>query len=191
MLNLRFPDFGLGRRAVAFARDHQGMSAVEFAMILPLMVTLYVGGSEVSQAVSMNRKVTITARSVADLVARTTSVNSTDMTNILNASRSVIAPYSTSFLIVKVSSVTIDNNGQATIAWSKSTPAGNAHSVGSSVPLTGTKAPLAVPNSSLIWGEVQYTYKPALGYVITGTLTLKDEMFMSPRMSTSVTCNSC
>jgi hypothetical protein len=39
----------------------------------------------------------------------------------------------------------------------------------------------------LIWSEVQYTYKPVIGYVITNTLTLKDQIYMRPRLSDSVT----
>ena len=45
---------------------------------------------------------------------------------------------------------------------------------------------LNVANTSLIWAEVQYAYTPTIGYVITGTLQLKDQMFMGPRVSSSV-----
>ncbi len=38
--------------------------------------------------------------------------------------------------------------------------------------------------------EVEYAYKPTIGYVITGTMTLKDKMYMRPRMSTSVSRTS-
>ena len=48
-------------------------------------------------------------------------------------------------------------------------------------------AALNIANTSLIWSEVQYTYKPTIGYVITGTLTLKDQIYMRPRLSDSVT----
>jgi hypothetical protein len=42
-------------------------------------------------------------------------------------------------------------------------------------------------NSYLIWSEVQYSYKPVIGYVVSGTLTLKDQIYMRPRLSDSVT----
>ena len=48
-------------------------------------------------------------------------------------------------------------------------------------------AALVVPNTSLVWGEVSYDYKPVVGYVVTGTLNLKDQIFMRPRLSDTVT----
>jgi len=162
--------------------DQRGVSAVEFAMVLPLMVVLYFGTVELSEGISISRKVSLTARTVADLVARVSSINNAGMTDVLDASTAVLAPYSTTPLKVTVSSVTIDANGKATIAWSD-TRNGTARAVGSTVTLPGA---LAIPNTSLIWSEVQYDYRPAVGYVITGTLTLKDQLFMSPRVSSAV-----
>ena len=45
---------------------------------------------------------------------------------------------------------------------------------------------LKTPSTSLIWGEVQYAYNPVFGYVLTGVLTLKDQMYMVPRLSSTV-----
>src|SRR6267142_6359378 len=112
------PVLALHRRIVSFAQDWRGVSAVEFAMLLPLMVTLYLGSVEISQGVGINRKVTLTTRTVADLASQVSSINNADMTNILNASSTVVAPYDVSKLKVVVSAVKIDNAGVATIAWS-------------------------------------------------------------------------
>ena len=51
-------------------------------MLLPLMLTLYLGGVEVSQGISVDRKVTLTARTVADLASQVSSINNTGMTDI-------------------------------------------------------------------------------------------------------------
>ena len=48
-------------------------------------------------------------------------------------------------------------------------------------------AALNVPNTTLIWSEVSYSYKPTIGYVITGTLNLSDQIYMRPRLSDTVT----
>ncbi len=175
------------RRLRRLVRDKRGVSAVEFAMLLPLMVTLYLGGVEISQAVAIDRKVTLISRTLADLVAQVTSVSSSDMTNILAASSAIVAPYATTNLKITVSSVTISSSNVATIAWSK-TLNGTARTVGSVVTLP---AALNVANTSLIWGEAKYAYTPTMGYVITGTLTLSDQIYMAPRLSTSVACNAC
>jgi Flp pilus assembly protein TadG len=166
-----------------FAQDRRGVSAVEFAMLLPLMITLYLGTVEVSQGVGIDRKVTLTTRTVADLASQVSSINNADMTNILNASAAVIVPYDTSKLKATVSAVTIDANSVAKIAWSD-TLNGTKRAVGSTVTLPTA---LVVPNTTLIWSEVSYSYKPTIGYVITGTLNLSDQIWMRPRLSDTVT----
>jgi Flp pilus assembly protein TadG len=172
----------LVQRVASFARDHRGVSAVEFAMLLPLMVTLYLGTVEVSQGVAIDRKVTLTTRTVADLASQVSSINNADMANLLAATAAVIAPFDQSKLRVIVSAVTIDGSGNATIAWSD-TLNGTKRTVGSSAPVPSA---LKTNNSSLIWSEVSYGYTPVIGYVITGTLNLTDQIYMRPRLSGTV-----
>jgi len=165
------------------ARDERGVSAVEFAMLLPLMLTLYLGTVEVSQGIGADRKVTLTARTISDLVSQVSSINNSDMTNSLNAASAVMAPYSNANLKVTVTCIGIDANGNATVTWSD-TLNGAARAKGSSVTLP---AALKIANTSLIWSEVQYSYKPVIGYVISGTLLLKDQIYMRPRLSDTIT----
>lgn len=173
----------LRRRLRGLAADQRGVSAVEFAMLLPLMLSLYLGAVELSQGIGADRKVTMTARTVADLVSQVSSTSTSDITNSLNAASAVMAPYPVSNLKVTVSSVSIDANSKATIAWS-CTLNGTKRSVGSTVTLPTA---LVAPSTSLIWSEVQYSYKPTIGYVVSGTLTLKDQIYMRPRLSDTVT----
>ena len=177
----------LSQYLVRLGRDQRGVSAVEFAMLLPLMITLYLGTVEVSQGVGIDRKVTLTARTVADLAAQVTSISSADMSSILNASSQLIMPYDPSKLKVTVSQVLIDANSKATIDWSCTLSGSAVHNKGDAVALN---AALANPNTSLIWGEVSYSYKPTIGYVVTGTLNLSDYIYMAPRLSSSVTLSS-
>jgi hypothetical protein len=95
----------------------------------------------------------------------------------------VIAPYDVSKLKVTVSAVTIDSNNVAKIAWSD-TLNGTKRTVGSTVTLPTA---LNVANTTLIWSEVSYNYKPTIGYVVTGTLNLSDQIYMRPRLSDTVT----
>ena len=146
-----------------FAADQRGVSAVEFAILLPLMLTMYLGGVEISQAVSADRKTTLVAHTVGDLTAQASNVTSADMTNVLNAAAAVAYPFSASNLQVTVTAVCINSAGtQATVLWSK-TLNGTARTgvVTSSIP-----SALMVANTSLIWGEARYSYRPTIGWKI-------------------------
>jgi Flp pilus assembly protein TadG len=166
-----------------FKRDCRGVSAVEFAMILPLMLTIYLGGVEVGDGFAIDVKVTEVARAAADLTTQFVSIDNSEMSSIFNLSEQIVAPYSLANIVVTVSEVTTDSQGNATVTWSDSLN-GTARAVGQTITLPTS---LQAPNISLILGEVSYSYTPNLGYTITGTITLSDSYYMYPRLSNSVT----
>jgi Flp pilus assembly protein TadG len=173
----------LFRRFSSLRSDERGVSAIEFAMLLPLMVTLYLGAVEISEGVGAHRKVTLTARAIADLASQTTKIKNADMTNVLDAAKAVgVGVPDISKFKLTVSEVEIDANGVAKIKWSD-TRNGIARAVGSTVTLP---AALNVPSTFLIWSEVSYNYTPAVGYIFTGSLNLSDEIYMRPRLSDQV-----
>lgn len=160
-----------------FARDQRGVSAVEFALLAPVMVGLYLGCVEVSDGVAVDRKVSLTAAALANLSAQVATISTTDMTNILNASSAVIAPYSSSNLKITITCISIDANKVANVKWSQ-TRNGTLNSGIIAIP-----SALAVANTQLILAEASYAYTPVVGYTITGTLNLSDKMYMSPRIT--------
>ena len=164
-----------------FARDRRAVSAVEFALLAQLMITLYFGCVEVSEGIAADRKVSLTASAVANLTAQATTIDSNDMTNILNAASAIIAPYDSGKLKITVSCLNIDKNLKATVMWSQ-TLNGTARATGSTYTFDGSSSALDV-TGQLILAEASYDYTPIVGMVITGTITLSDRMFMSPRIS--------
>lgn len=168
--------------AERFAADRRGVSAVEFALLAPLMIALYLSSVEISQGIGIDRKVTLTVGAMANLVAQNSSVSSSDMATFFNAATTIMAPYSTTPLKITISCLTIDSTGKATVSWSN-TLNGTARAAGLTVSIPTA---LAVPSTSIIFSDVSYGYKPTIGYVISGTLTLSDTMYMSPRQSTTV-----
>src|ERR1700689_847024 len=175
----------MSQNPARFGKARSGLAAVEFAMLLPMMMTLYLGCVEITTAVATQRKVTLTARALADLPSQFTAVTNADMTNILNAAADIIAPYAAGQLKSVGSELAIDPKGNATVVWSD-TLNGTARPVGSVVNIP---ANLAVANTYLLLGETQYSYNPTYGFVVTGTLTLSDQIFMRPRQSNSVARN--
>lgn len=175
---------GLSRFSLCrLAGDRSAVSAVEFALILPLMLALYVGGIQISEALSINRKVGHVTSTLADLVTQAKSLTNSEMANILSASSSVMAPYTATDLAVTVSEIYIDNNGKATVQWSDALHA-TALGVGTSVTLP---AAIAQPNSYVVVAEAHYPFTPVIGYVLTGSYDLNSTYYLKPRLSEKVT----
>jgi Flp pilus assembly protein TadG len=160
-----------------FRRDRRGVSAVEFAFIAPVMIGLYLGCAEISDGVAADRKVSLTAGALANLTSQVTTITAADMTNILDASSAIIAPYAAAKLKMTVTCLSIDANKNAKVKWSV-TRNGTVESGTLTIPPA-----LNVANTQLIYSEVSYAYTPIVGYTISGTLTLSDHMYMSPRIT--------
>jgi Flp pilus assembly protein TadG len=188
----------LSFRWLRFAADRRGVSAVEFALLLPLMLTMYFGSIQITDAISADRQVTLVASTVAEIASQYSQVSQTDVTNILNAAAAVFTPFpmsngSTTVGTITLSSVTIDGTGKATVDWS-ATLYGTKRAVGAVVSSSIPSGLLnASPGSvtSLIWGEASYSYKPVIGWVVTGTIPMSDQIFLRPRQSNSVVCTNC
>jgi Flp pilus assembly protein TadG len=177
-----------------FSRDKRGASAIEFALLAPLMLGLYIGCVEISDGVAADHKVTLTAGALANLTAQVTTITVADMDNILAASTAIMTPY-TGSTAAKVSCLKIDGTGAAKVAWGVASTAVTPRAKGDVVTIPIN---LAVPNSSLVYSEVSYQYIPVTGFspgfshIGTSGITLSDQMYMSPRITPPVyDSNSC
>ena len=170
-------------KTIAFVRDKAGVSAVEFALVLPFMLLLLFGSTELLQVVLIDRQVTLTASTVANIVAQYTTISaSQDMPDVLNASVQIFSPNPSSNAQVVVSLVTIDSRGNATVTWSQ-TLNGTARRTGAVVTVP---ASLKIPNTSLVFSEVAYSYVPVFDFLHFGTFSLYELVFMGPREATTI-----
>lgn len=166
-----------------FIAATQAVSAVEFALVLPVMVTLYLGGVQVATGMAVQFKSVLAARTVTDLASRYTTIDTPTMSSILNAAFTLLNPYPSAGMSVTVSEVSTDSKGNATITWSCSL-GGTPHTFGATATLPNK---VNAPNISILWGEVTYPYTPQLGYVLTGTINMYEKSYFYPRLASSVT----
>jgi Flp pilus assembly protein TadG len=85
---------------------------------LPLLLIMYFGSIQITDAISADRQVTMVASTVAEITSQYATVSSTDVSNILAAASAVLTPFPVANAKVTLSSVLIDANGNATIDWS-------------------------------------------------------------------------
>jgi Flp pilus assembly protein TadG len=111
--------------------NRSGNAAVEFAMIVPLMLALFFGTLESSSGVAVDRKVTLVARTLSDLTSQSTTVTNTDLANYLTTGGAIMTPYSATPLVSRISELYIDPvTNSAKVQWSKgsgSSPLGAGH----------------------------------------------------------------
>lgn len=183
----------LGNRWRDFRDARDGVSAVEFALLAPIMLTMWLGTVEVGQALGIHWKSKLVARTLADLTARATTIHDADLTNIFAATTAVLYPYDSSKLSMRVSSVHRDSSNKDVVVWSNSST-GSALAprvVNSAVTLpTGM---LTKPGDSVVYSEVMYKYQPKTKFIpaegilsLTGTgsgayFAVKYEYYMVPR----------
>ena len=202
----------LSFRVRKFSTAADGVAATEFAIVVPFMLLLLVGGVELGDGMAINVKVSATAHSVADMVTQNTSLSTASLQNILTGATAIVAPYpvNSNQLTVTVSEVSSDANGNLTLQWSQSYNGASfgpgRSSLGSSTnppygaltrpaSLNGTVGSASDVNNqndqvSFIVSEVSYAYTPNLGYTITGTVNLADSYWLFPRCSTDSPANS-
>ncbi|WP_018148591.1 TadE/TadG family type IV pilus assembly protein [Henriciella marina] len=164
-----------------FRSADRGVSAIEFALIAPVMILIYFACIELSFMMVLDRKVTSSASSLGDLVARAATVNDDEMDDIFEATRMIFQPNPISDARMRVSSL-YDDDGTTKVAWSEGrnmTPYTDDATI--SVP-----AGIVPEDGSVIFAEVEYDYDSALGYFFTTTKTLSDEFYLRPRRTDRV-----
>ncbi|MGL4323515.1 MAG: TadE/TadG family type IV pilus assembly protein, partial [Beijerinckiaceae bacterium] len=167
-------------------KSENGVAALEFAIILPVIITMWLGTFEVTQAISISRRVTLVSRTIADLTSRAKAVTNTDVADIFGASKSVFAPVSTTDLKMILTSVKRATTNK--VVWSR-VPAGqtvpSAYAVNSEFTLPNDI--LATDGESVIVAEVTYTYKPISHWITTpASMDLRQTTYMIPRASAEV-----
>jgi Flp pilus assembly protein TadG len=180
--------------------DSSGIAAIEFAMIVPIMLLMFFGTLEFSSGVAVDRKVTLIARTLSDLTSQqVTSVADTELTNFFTASISILTPYDATPTKARISEIYVDSHQVATIQWSKAATIASGATQATLTTstrfagdvVTGLVPPaLLVKQTSLIFSEVSYLYKPTVGYKMAPAgVNLSDVAFSRPRQSACVIYN--
>ncbi|MGC1778834.1 MAG: TadE/TadG family type IV pilus assembly protein [Xanthobacteraceae bacterium] len=169
----------LHRRFIASTR---GVAAIEFAMIAPVLATLFLASFDGGRAVAIYMKVRSATYSLAAITNQYETIASTDMTGIMQVTSDVLAPYSTTPAAFTVSQIKITKAGSGTVAWSYS----QGGSVLTSATLPSNLSTCGTYPCYLIYSQVSYTYTPLFGLFTTASINLSDSLYVTPRSSACV-----
>ncbi len=96
------------RRIRRWPSDERGVALIEAAIIFPLLVMMFLGMIELSQAFTLKRRVQNVATATADLVAQYPTVTTANLNDIAAIGAQLMLPFSSTGLTLSITSVAED-----------------------------------------------------------------------------------
>jgi Flp pilus assembly protein TadG len=151
-----------------FQHDTQGAIAVEFAILVPIMLAMMLGSFTASRLARASMKIWTVAQSMGDLVAQQTTVTSTQVVDFCAGAALTLAPFSGT-IKATVASVTMNTAGTArTVDW-QDTTCGSGTAIGN---VTTLAMPYTLnAQDSVIIVQVTYLYAFPPSFVLPSSLT--------------------
>ncbi|MCF3642850.1 pilus assembly protein, partial [Rhizobium sp. TRM95111] len=113
------PGRGILVRLRTLLRRRDGVGAVEFAIVVPMLIMVYIGAFEISVAMTVYRKISRASSSISDLITQKSSVDTDYLDGMENVARTIIAPFTVGTLSLKITGIVVSSSGTATVAWSR------------------------------------------------------------------------
>lgn len=166
--------------------DERGLSAVEFALLAPVLIAFYFGMAEFCQGFMAQKRMGHASSMVADLVAQEESVAIANLNDIFDIGGLIMKPFSATPLKQRVSSVT-RTSGVAKVDWSRGDGL-TARSVGSTVTLP---ADLIANGESIVMSEATYDYDSPVDYLMPAITKFSHTYYLRPRTVDKTLCSNC
>ncbi|MGY5807296.1 TadE/TadG family type IV pilus assembly protein [Rhizobium sp. LEGMi198b] len=176
-----------------FTRDERGIGAIEFAILFPVLLMLYLGAFELTIALSVEKRASRSAGSIADIVTQQSSVSKTVFATMPSVASAIFAPYDSTGLTLKITGIQLDANSNATVAWSWAQDGSKPYATGSTATVPSdinqastflVRTELAIPYQLISFGS---DFLPAG----SSQITISREYFYRPRTDSTVTCSDC
>jgi Flp pilus assembly protein TadG len=200
---------------IALARCERAVAAVEFAIIMPILVLFMLAGGEIARFVNTSRQITEYANSLASLVAEQSNGVTQSSLDFFAYSGIVTFPQMladaartgngtspfTSLMSITVSNVrftptptscTSNCTYKASVVWTYGNlaqrPCGGLQAVSDAAPPALDALPKDIFTSgTLIVVDLVYSYNPVFGGGFIPPLTIRRSVYLQPRYVTTVT----
>lgn len=179
-----------------FIKDRSGVGGVEFAILAPILISLYITCFELTIGFSVSKRVTRAAGTIADLITQQSSVNETYLGTMVDVAEAIFVPYnsSASNIALKVTGVTIDSTGTPKVAWSWDKMNGKPYAVGTVV--DGVPTDMKVAGTFLVRTELSVPHEllmflPGVISAENRSITMQRTYFYRPRVGDSIGCGDC
>ncbi len=166
-----------------FAKCKKGMAATEFALLLPIMITLFFGMLEVSDIATANRRVAIANNTMADLAAQSIQLTYDDVNSLIDGAMAILEPDNPAAITVNVLSIILDPDDGPVIHWSRDEAGGQPFAPGDQYTFLDDEDVLS-SQASLIVIEITYPYSPPFtSYFVSAPVIFNKTSIRWPRIA--------
>lgn len=167
-------------------QDRRGVSAIEFAMILPILAALSIGTIEYGRMILLSQKLQNGTFILADLAARDKTLTEEQLGSIFLALDNIIQPFEFDDVgAAIISGIEVTTTGRPIINWQRS----GANGSGAASEIGGVGAVAVLPEEllftageTLIVSEVFYDFQPI--FRVTSPARLHKIAYVKPRLGT-------
>jgi Flp pilus assembly protein TadG len=185
-----------------FLRDRRGVAALEFALIAPVIILLYLGSVELTTGLDVNKNLGRAGSMVADLVTQQQTITKADITNIMAIAKATMLPYQRDTPQIKITAIDVPVTGSAKVVWSRQTKNGVESTPYTAGSTANINANLLIPGTSVIRVETNIAYVPLIAWTIKGKvstangtsvtgLAMANTSFGRVRQGAAVACSDC
>ncbi|MCD7110194.1 pilus assembly protein [Rhizobium sp. DKSPLA3] len=188
------PRFRFAARLRRLARDRRGTSGIEFALIAPILLMIYLGAFELSVGFNMSQKVSQATGTVADILSQKTEVTPSELDGMKNVALSIMAPFSISKYTLKVSGIRVTAPGVGVVAWSRDEKGGTPYAVNAVV---SVPSDLTVLNTFVVRSEFSVPYElmlftpPGMKENSLEVMNLAENYYYRQRVGLGISCALC
>ena len=106
-------------KAQAIPADERGVSAIEFALIFPLLIALLAGTVDIGQALMVSRKMNQVVATLGDMTSQKSAWTSADINAIIAGTATIIQPFSQNDLKIDLAIVDVAADKTTKVSWAK------------------------------------------------------------------------
>lgn len=167
-------------------KNEDGVAAIEFALVAPIMIAFYFGMSEIALGIMTDRNVSHATSVTADLATQLPTLNANEISDVMTATLAVMGIQSE-----KISEVTIELNSYQMetdgtinrVGYARLGPQISAGPATYDPSLLNTQ--MLNPQSGVVVARLNYKYEPVT-LMFMENFTMAETLVMKPRKSISV-----
>lgn len=164
-----------------FVKDKRGVGAVEFALVAPILILLYLALVELTLGLMVSRRVDHVTAAIGDLAAQSETLTNAEINDLFEIADGLMQPFPIEALEVRLTSVKKNAAGAAEVVGSRGWA---AYTTGASLD-TIDMSDLAT-GQGLIVTDVNYEYKSPIGNFLPGLTEFTKQYRHNPRAGSGV-----